>query len=43
MVDLGVVNHIIGCEAQHTEDTGVTYLSQYQYSKKAAAEIWPED
>jgi len=34
MVDLGVVNHILGCEAQHDEDTEVTYLSQYQYAKR---------
>jgi hypothetical protein len=43
MVDLGVVNHILGCEAQHDEDTGVTYLSQYQYAKKAVAKFLPDD
>ena len=43
MVDLGVVNHILGCEAKHDEDTGVTYLSQVQYAKKAVAKFLPED
>ena len=28
MKDLGVVNHILGCEAKHNEETGETYLSQ---------------
>jgi len=43
MVDLGVVNHILGCEAQHDVDTGVTYLSQYQYAKKAVAKFLTDD
>jgi len=29
MKDLGVVNHILGCEASHKEETGATYLSQH--------------
>ena len=35
MKDLGVVKHILGCEVKHEEDTGTSYLTQYQYTKKA--------
>ena len=41
MKDLGVVNHILGCEARHDEDTGVTYLSQYQFTKAAIEKFFP--
>ena len=43
MKDLGVVNHILGCEARHDEDTGTTYLSQYQFTKSAIEKFFPED
>ena len=42
MKDLGRVHHILGCEADHDEDTGNTYLSQYQYTKKAISRFFPE-
>ena len=35
MKDLGVVSHILGCRVQHDVHTGVSYLTQYQYTKKA--------
>jgi len=35
MKDLGVVKHILGCEVKHEEDTGTSYLTQFQYTKKA--------
>jgi len=43
MKDLGVVNHILGCEAKHNEETGETYLSQYQYAKSAVEKFLPEE
>jgi hypothetical protein len=43
MVDLGVVNHILGCEAQHNESNGETYLSQYQFTKKAIERFLSDD
>ena len=42
MKDLGRVHHILGCEANHDEDTGTTYLSQYQHTKKAISRFFPE-
>ena len=42
MKDLGVVNHILGCEANHDEETSTTYLSQYQYTKSAVEKFFPE-
>jgi len=35
MKDLGVVRHILGCEAKHEEETRTSYLTQFQYTKKA--------
>jgi len=35
MKDLGVVIHILGCEVKYDVYTGVSYLTQYQYTKKA--------
>ena len=43
MKDLGVVNHILGCEARHNEETGTTYLSQYQFTKSACDMFFPND
>ena len=43
MKDLGVVNHILGCEARHNEETGTTYLSQYQFTKSACDKFFPND
>ena len=40
---LGKVNHILGCEADHNEETGTTYLSQYQYTKAAVEKYLPAD
>ena len=42
MKDLGVVSHILGCEAKHDEETGTTYLSQYQFAKKAITRFFPK-
>ena len=41
MKDLGVVHHILGCEARHDEETGTTYLSQYQFTKAAIEKFFP--
>jgi len=35
MKDLGVVRHILGCEVKHEKVTGTSYLTQFQYTKKA--------
>jgi len=43
MKDLGVVNHIIGCETSHCEDTGITYMYQYQFAKSAVKKFCPEE
>ena len=42
MKDLGRVHHLLGCEANHDEDTGTTFLSQYQYTKKAIDRFSPK-
>jgi len=39
---LGVVNHILRCEARHDVDTGSTYLSQYQFTKAAIEKFFSE-
>ena len=41
MKDLGVINHILGCEAKHDESTGTTYLTQYQFTKSAIEKFLP--
>ena len=41
MKDLGVINHILGCEAKHDELTGTTYLTQYQFTKSAIEKFLP--
>ena len=43
MKDLGAVNYILGCEVRHDEDTGTTYVSQYQFTKSAIEKYFPED
>ena len=42
MKDLGVINHILGCEARHDEETSTTYLTQYQFAKAAIEKFLPE-
>jgi hypothetical protein len=34
MKDLGVVAHTLGCELKHDVHTGVSYLTQYQHTKR---------
>jgi hypothetical protein len=43
MKDLGVVRHILGCEVKHEVDTGTSYLTQYQYAKKAVEKFFGPD
>ena len=43
MKDLGVVAHILGCEVKHDVNTGVSYLTQYQYTKKAIEKFFGPD
>ena len=43
MKDLGVVAHILGCEVQHDVHSGETYLTQYQYTKKAIEKFFGPD
>ena len=43
MQDLGVVEHILGCEVKHDVNTGVSYLTQYQYTKKAIEKFFGAD
>jgi len=42
MKDLGVINHILGCEARHDEETSTTYLTQYQFAKAAIEKFLPD-
>ena len=43
MKDLGVVRHILGCEVKHEEETGTSYLTQFQYTKKAIEKFFGPD
>ena len=43
MKDLGVVAHILGCEVQHDVHSGESYLTQYQYTKKAIEKFFGPD
>jgi len=43
MKDLGVVRHILGCEVKHEEETGTSYLTQFQYIKKAIEKFFGPD
>jgi len=43
MKDLGVVPHILGCEVKHDVHTVISYLTQYQYTKKAIEKIFGPD
>jgi len=43
MKDLGVVRHILGCEIKHELHSGTSYLTQYQYTKKAIEKFFGND
>lgn len=43
MKDLGIVRHILGCEVKHEESTGTSYLTQFQYAKKAVEKFFGTD
>ena len=43
MKDLGRAYHLLGCEVNHDENLGVTYLSQYTFTKTAVEKFKPED
>ena len=43
MKDLGRAHHLLGCEVNHDESTGTTYLSQYQFTKTAVEKFLPAD
>jgi len=43
MKDLGVVRHILGCKVKHEEETGISYLTQFQYTKKAIEKFFGPD
>ena len=43
MKDMGIVHHILGCEAKHDEETGETLLSQYQFAKVAVEKFLPSN
>ena len=42
MKDLGRAHHLLGCEVNHDEETGTTFLSQYQFTKTAVEKFLPE-
>ena len=41
MKDLGVINHILGCETKHDKLTGTTYITQCQFTKSAIEKFLP--
>jgi len=43
MKDLGVVLHILGCEVKQDVYSGVSYLTQYQHTKKAIEKFFGND
>ena len=43
MKDLGRAHHLLGCEVNHDESTGTTYLSQYQFTKTAVEKFLSAD
>ena len=43
MKDLGRAHHLLGCEVNHDESSGETYLSHYQITKTAVEKFLPED
>jgi len=43
MKDLGVLRHLLGCEIKHELHSSISYLTQYQYTKKAIEKFFRND